>query len=678
MNRNIGPVLTERAAARALDCRRVPAWLWAASGALGACVACGAPMDEEQQETLAQDVRSTKPQLGSINANEHPALALKRANPASYDAPLVLRTMLESNCGPEDLQYVNAYTGTLGPSKEFVQNHKVAVAALAPSTSAGKYCSGTLVGRDLFLTASHCVGANTVGHVAAFNYELSGGAGSAALTQRFYTVTEVVTDDTSLDFALLRLGGEPGVTYPWTAINSIAHGTGSPISIIQHPDGRPKQIEGGSISSHDTDYYHYADLDTLPGSSGSGILNVVGELIGIHTNGGCTATTGENSGVKVSRAVQRSDALAAQSGRTPTFLFGDFGGDARADVVQAFAGWGSLPRCEGKSGNSFDCKNSTATLYDFGSNEQQFLSADFTGDGFADVVQTFGRFGSIPTCSPSGNVWVCNNYPATQYDSDSVEQKSLVADVNGDLRSDVIQTYRGWGSIPTCKSNGNGYSCTNPAATIYNSGSSDQEFLVGDVDGDGRDDVLQTYRGWSSIPMCKANGNGYSCSNPTATIYNSGSTEQKFLVGDFDGDYRDDVIQTYRGWTSIPLCTSTSIGWSCSNPPATIHNSGSPEQKFLVGDFNADGRDDVAQVFRGWGSIPVCLSTGTGWNCGNWPATIHNGSEEQRFHVADVNADGRDDIVQTFRRWGSYPTCLSTGGGWNCTNTPATLYDTGP
>lgn len=43
---------------------------------------------------------------------------------------------------------------------------------------------------------------------------------------------------------------------------------------------------------------------------------------------------------------------------------------------------------------------------------------------------------------------------------------------------------------------------------------------------------------------------------------------------DVNGDGRTDVIQTYRGWASYPVCFSTGTGWSCSNIPATLYNPG--------------------------------------------------------------------------------------------------------
>lgn len=363
------------------------------------------------------------------------------------------------------------------------------------------------------------------------------------------------------------------------------------------------------------------------------------------------------------------------------FLAGDVNGDGRGDMLQAWRGWTSIPTCQYTSASNYSCSNPGATLYNWGAPEQEFLTGDFNGDGRTDTIQAYRKWTSIPTCFSTGSGWSCGNFSATvhQHADDTNEQKFMTGRFNNDNRTDVIQVYRKWSNLPLCTSTGAGWSCSNPAATLYNSGSAEQQFLTGDMNGDGYTDVMQAYRGWGSLPTCFASGAGtWSCSVLGAAIYDSGSYEQRFLTGDFNGDGRTDVIQTYRGWSSIPLCLSTGSGWSCSNPGATIVNSGSFEQQFLTGDFNGDGRTDVVQAHRGWNTLPLCLSTGSGWSCSSPPATIYNsGSREQRFIATDVNGDGRTDIVQAHRAWGTYPVCLSTGSGWSCSNQPAAIYNPG-
>src|SRR6185436_19639600 len=112
---------------------------------------------------------------------------------------------------------------------------------------------------------------------------------------------------------------------------------------------------------------------------------------------------------------------------------------------------------------------------------------------------------------------------------------------------------------------------------------------------------VQAFRAWSSLPRCLAGaGPSFACTNPAATMYDWGSAEQTFLTGDFHGDGRTDVAQAFSRWSSIPTCLSLGAGWSCSNPAATMYDWDSAEQKFLVTDFDGDGRSDVLQTFRSW------------------------------------------------------------------------------
>ena len=84
--------------------------------------------------------------IGCIDSSEDRDLDLDEAEQPSI-------------CGStDDSQFVNDYNGTLGPSVAFVQTHKVSKGALettATASSSAKYCSGSLIGSNLFLTAGH-------------------------------------------------------------------------------------------------------------------------------------------------------------------------------------------------------------------------------------------------------------------------------------------------------------------------------------------------------------------------------------------------------------------------------------------------------------------------------------------------------------------------------------------
>jgi V8-like Glu-specific endopeptidase len=256
---------------------------------------------------------------GGAGAAPHDQNASRTARIAGRPAALLASP--RSICGTDDLQPVNSYDGALGQSVAFTRLHKTAVGALTSEASqAGdKFCSGTLVGPDLFLTAAHCTDADTVSDFVAFNYE---DRADGPATQEFARVTEVVDGGGELDVALLRLEGAPGKRWGWTGVSLARAAAGDLLTIIQHPLGGPKQLEVGHLLDFTEHYMRYGDLDTEPGSSGSGVLDAHGTVIGVHTNGGCTETDGANSGVRLDAATG-SAALAALAAQTVPFVDGD-------------------------------------------------------------------------------------------------------------------------------------------------------------------------------------------------------------------------------------------------------------------------------------------------------------------------------------------------------------------
>src|SRR6202034_3942620 len=154
-----------------------------------------------------------------------------------------------------------------------------------------------------------------------------------------------------------------------------------------------------------------------------------------------------------------------------------------------------------------------------------------------------------------------------------------------------------------------------------------------------------------------------------------------------NGDGKADVVQWNPSWSTIPVCFSTGQGWSCENLAATYvgglgaGNDGSGVYggaSVYVADVNGDGKADIVQYNATWQSIPVCYSTGTGWSCENVAAEyiggIGAGNAGTGIYgatnvlVADVNGDGRADVIQYNAGWASMPVCFSTDRGWACDN----------
>src|SRR5204863_438570 len=86
----------------------------------------------------------------------------------------------------------------------------------------------------------------------------------------------------------------------------------------------------------------------------------------------------------------------------------------------------------------------------------------------------------------------------------------------------------------------------------------------------------------------------------------------------------------------------------------------------LVGDFNGDGKSDIACHSGSGGNWHVGLSTGSGWNNPVW--TGGPGPRRpvgNQCFTGDFNGDGKSDIACYSGSGGNWYVGLSSGSGWN-------------
>ena len=203
--------------------------------------------------------------------------------------------------------------------------------------------------------------------------------------------------------------------------------------------------------------------------------------------------------------------------------------------------------------------------------------------------------------------------------------KVLTGDFNNDGRTDValLRQSGGWATMPVAFANGDGsWRITNRGIGSFAgwAATSGVQVLTGDFNSDGRTDValIRQSGGWATMPVAFANGDGsWRITNSSTGSFAgwAATSGVQVLTGDFNSDGRTDValLRQSAGWATLPVAFANGDGsWRITNSGVGSFAGWAATSgvKVLTGDFNHDGRTDVALLrqLAGWATMPVAFA----------------------------------------------------------------------
>ena len=362
-----------------------------------------------------------------------------------------------------------------------------------------------------------------------------------------------------------------------------------------------------------------------------------------------------------------------------TFV-GDTNGDGRSDIIMSrnINGKRALTVYLGKSTGGFAEPITTHSVRNFYYDDPAF-AGDFNGDDITDIVIHWDSNGKrqllVYIGKGDGTFYDGTNLSSTRaHDLKRFPSDYFVEDVNGDGKDDFVihfrdtsgkrsaLVYKGTSSAP--------YLIDAPtnALTSNNKYYDEDPVFMGDFNGDGRSDLLVHWHNTAvnSHQLLVYKGNSDATfstgSNLDSSItYDPLNIPFKFLVGDVNGDNKDDFISHYKN--NIGNRNNTVYLGTASNPyvlegtnALVSSNDYIPRDPVFIGDVNGDGRDDMivhwtTSTERRQLLVYTANSNGT-YNAGvNFSTTNANNHRvySGRFFVADVDGDGRDDFIVKWR-----------------------------
>jgi len=325
------------------------------------------------------------------------------------------------------------------------------------------------------------------------------------------------------------------------------------------------------------------------------------------------------------------------TGGTPSSVaIGDLNADGTPDLAVTNYSSSTVSVLPGLGNGLFGGKTDFAT----GASPLSVAIGALDADGRLDLAVVEAAH-TVSVLVANGNTF----RPRSTFHTGANPYSVAIADLDADGRPDLAvaggPTSSGLrGSVSVLRGNGDGTFGTNAE---FATGISPLSVAASDLNADGRADLVVANSVSATVSVLLGNGNGtFGPRTDYSTRTNLGSGANSVGISDLNGDGRLDLVvaDEDRATNLVLVLLGNGDG---TFGQKTGYGTGVNPAALAIADLNADGRPDVVTADNEPSQMSVLLGNGNG---GFDSRTDYaTGSEPQSVAIADLNADGRPDAV---------------------------------
>ena len=311
---------------------------------------------------------------------------------------------------------------------------------------------------------------------------------------------------------------------------------------------------------------------------------------------------------------------------------GDLNGDGVLDMVAANYTDGTASVLIGKGDGTFEAKTSISV----GGNPNFVSLGDVNGDGRLDMAIANYGGGTIDVLIGKGDGTF---YTKTSYLPDSSPRCMALGDVNGDGMLDMVAANYAAGTASVFIGNGAGAFSLTANLTSGSGIGGVLSVVLGDINGDGALDIVTAdcYSYDSTVSVFIGRGDGtYSA----RTSFGTGLSPASVALGDVNGDGKLDIVTADSAVAGLSVLIARGDG---TFHPAVSYAAGSGPRSVALGDVNGDGVLDIVEGSGMDGTAGVFVGKGDGTFAAR--VSYAAGSDLRSVALGDLNGDGVLDLA---------------------------------